>query len=81
MEKARKERVNKIIALKLMISDARPEAVELLKELCQTDKPNFSMSAHEMAYRAGKKDVWRDIERIVEIPLDKLNVEEEDVQY
>lgn len=79
MDKGQKERIKKIIALKLMLTDCRPEALELLKELCQVDKSCWAMNPQEMAYRAGKKDVWRDIERIMEIPLDQLNKEEEDV--
>jgi hypothetical protein len=78
----RKKRIQKIIAFKVWFSQAKPEAVELLKELCEEKKSNWAMNAHEMAYRAGKKDVWRDIQRLQEIPLDKLNEEdEENVQY
>lgn len=70
-----KDRIRKIIAFKLMISDAKPEALELLKELCLADYSNWAMNAHEMSYRAGKKDVWRDIVRLKEIPLDELESE------
>jgi hypothetical protein len=43
--------------------------------LCLADYSNWAMNAHEMSYRAGKKDVWRDIVRLKEIPLDELENE------
>lgn len=76
MNDDQKMRVRKIIALKQLMDGASEIALEALRELCCADEPNFCINTQEMAYRAGKKDVWRNISRIMELPLDKLEEKE-----